>query len=156
MTPAIPRLLALLTVAVMAAPARAQKPGQDPGQGPAKQCREYQSTASVEGQPQAVVGTACRQPDGAWKIMNQGSEQDRARDAVSAGRALPLADIMTRVRRRYPGRLLDARLQPGGNYRLKMITPESRVLWLDVDASSGKVSGVREGGPDGQHGHRGK
>ncbi len=142
MTPAIPKLLVLLTVAFVAAPARAQ----DPAPGPAKQCREYQSTASVEGRPQAVVGKACRQPDGAWKIVNRGSEQDRARDAVSAGKALPLADIMTRVRRRYPGRLLDARLQPGGNYRLKMITPESRVLWLDVDARSGKVSGVREGG----------
>lgn len=33
-------------------------------------CREYQATAAVGGRPQQVYGTACRQPDGAWKIMN--------------------------------------------------------------------------------------
>jgi surface antigen len=33
-------------------------------------CREYQTTATVGGRPQQVYGTACRQPDGAWKIMN--------------------------------------------------------------------------------------
>jgi surface antigen len=33
-------------------------------------CREYQTTAAVSGQVQQVYGTACRQPDGAWKIMN--------------------------------------------------------------------------------------
>ncbi len=33
-------------------------------------CREYQTTAVVGGQIQQAYGTACRQPDGAWKIMN--------------------------------------------------------------------------------------
>ncbi len=31
-------------------------------------CREYQATASIGGQPQRVYGTACRMPDGSWKI----------------------------------------------------------------------------------------
>jgi len=33
-------------------------------------CREYQQTVTVQGQTQQAYGTACRQPDGSWKIMN--------------------------------------------------------------------------------------
>lgn len=32
-------------------------------------CREYRSTANIGGQKQQVYGTACRQPDGSWKIQ---------------------------------------------------------------------------------------
>jgi surface antigen len=35
-----------------------------------KYCREYRSTANVAGKNQQVYGTACRQPDGSWKIVN--------------------------------------------------------------------------------------
>lgn len=34
-------------------------------------CREYTSTATIGGRAQQVYGTACRQPDGAWKIISQ-------------------------------------------------------------------------------------
>jgi surface antigen len=34
-----------------------------------KYCREYRTTADVGGKQQQVYGTACRQPDGAWKIV---------------------------------------------------------------------------------------
>jgi surface antigen len=33
-------------------------------------CREYRSTADISGKKQQIYGTACRQPDGAWKIVN--------------------------------------------------------------------------------------
>jgi surface antigen len=33
-------------------------------------CREYQSTSTIGGRPQQTYGTACRQPDGSWQIMN--------------------------------------------------------------------------------------
>ena len=33
-------------------------------------CREYQSTVTVDGQPQDTHGTACLQPDGTWHIVN--------------------------------------------------------------------------------------
>ena len=33
-------------------------------------CREYRSTANVAGKNQQVYGTACRQPDGSWKVVN--------------------------------------------------------------------------------------
>lgn len=33
-------------------------------------CREYQQTVTVGGQTQSAYGTACRQADGSWKIVN--------------------------------------------------------------------------------------
>ena len=33
-------------------------------------CREFQQTITVEGQTQQGHGTACRQPDGSWRIVN--------------------------------------------------------------------------------------
>lgn len=33
-------------------------------------CREYQQTVTVDGRTQSAYGTACRQPDGTWKIVN--------------------------------------------------------------------------------------
>jgi surface antigen len=33
-------------------------------------CREFQNTVTIGGQPQSSYGTACRQPDGTWKIVN--------------------------------------------------------------------------------------
>ena len=34
-------------------------------------CREFQQTVNVGGQKQQAYGTACRQPDGNWQIVNQ-------------------------------------------------------------------------------------
>jgi surface antigen len=33
-------------------------------------CREYRQTVQVGGQSEEAFGTACRQPDGSWKIIN--------------------------------------------------------------------------------------
>ena len=33
-------------------------------------CREYQSTVTVGGKTEQAYGTACRQADGSWKIVN--------------------------------------------------------------------------------------
>ncbi|MGB8274273.1 MAG: RT0821/Lpp0805 family surface protein [Alphaproteobacteria bacterium] len=32
-------------------------------------CREYQQTVTVGGKSQEAYGTACRQPDGTWKVV---------------------------------------------------------------------------------------
>jgi surface antigen len=34
------------------------------------QCREYQSTVTVGGKEERAYGTACRQADGSWKVVN--------------------------------------------------------------------------------------
>jgi surface antigen len=33
-------------------------------------CREFQQTITVGGQTESAYGTACRQPDGSWQIVN--------------------------------------------------------------------------------------
>jgi surface antigen len=33
-------------------------------------CREFQQTIVIGGQPKQSYGTACRQPDGSWRIVN--------------------------------------------------------------------------------------
>ena len=33
-------------------------------------CREYQQTVVINGEKQNAYGTACRQPDGQWKVVN--------------------------------------------------------------------------------------
>jgi surface antigen len=33
-------------------------------------CREFQQTVTVGGQTESAYGTACRQPDGSWQIVN--------------------------------------------------------------------------------------
>jgi surface antigen len=33
-------------------------------------CREYQQTVTVGGKTENAYGTACRQPDGSWKVVN--------------------------------------------------------------------------------------
>ena len=33
-------------------------------------CREYQQTVQVGGKTEQAYGTACRQPDGTWKVVN--------------------------------------------------------------------------------------
>ncbi len=33
-------------------------------------CREYTTAVTVDGQKQTAYGTACRQSDGSWKIVN--------------------------------------------------------------------------------------
>ena len=43
-------------------------PTRDGRDGAGNYCREFQQTINVGGQPQQGYGTACRQPDGSWKI----------------------------------------------------------------------------------------
>ncbi len=74
------------------------------------------------------------------------TDQDRARDAVKAGEARPLAVILPQVRDRFPGRMLDARLvqrDGGAFYVLKILGADGQVSEVTVDAASGAVRGVR-------------
>jgi surface antigen len=34
-------------------------------------CREFQQTVTIEGRTEQAYGTACRQPDGTWKIVDR-------------------------------------------------------------------------------------
>ncbi|MEK9670900.1 MAG: RT0821/Lpp0805 family surface protein [Rhodospirillaceae bacterium] len=35
-----------------------------------RNCREYETTIVIDGKTEKATGTACRQPDGSWRIVN--------------------------------------------------------------------------------------
>ncbi len=70
------------------------------------------------------------------------SEQDRARDAVRRGQALPLAQIIRGLKNYCPGTFLDAALvrsRQGLAYQVRILRPSGRRVTLLVDAGSGAV-----------------
>jgi surface antigen len=44
------------------------QPAFEPSLG--RYCREFQETVTIGGQQETAYGTACRQPDGTWKIVS--------------------------------------------------------------------------------------
>lgn len=74
------------------------------------------------------------------------SDQDRAREAVQSGEAQPLGAILAQLRRRYPGRVLDADLNRQGGrlvYEIRLLDRGGRVTEVSVDARSGEVLQAR-------------
>jgi hypothetical protein len=70
--------------------------------------------------------------------------QGHARERVRAGDVVPLDRILPQIRRAHPGSFYDAQgpfpdSRGGYYYRLKWLTPDGRVIWLDTDARTGRV-----------------
>ncbi|HUO92969.1 MAG TPA: hypothetical protein VMU22_08600 [Rhizomicrobium sp.] len=77
------------------------------------------------------------------------AQEPYPRDAYG-GQVMPLDRILPNVRAGRPGRFYDAEGPfPDGyggyHYRIKWLTPEGRVIWLDTDARSGRVLGQARG-----------
>ena len=76
------------------------------------------------------------------------AQPNRAREGVQSGEVRSLNEILNGIRRERPGSLADVEgpsFGPYGepHYRLKWLTPDGRVLWLDTDARTGRVLGVQ-------------
>lgn len=76
------------------------------------------------------------------------ADHERARAGVQAGAIRPLNEVLAKVRGRFPGRMLDARLVRAGPgnvwiYHLKVLTSQGRVLDLTVDARTANILRVR-------------
>ena len=71
------------------------------------------------------------------------SDQQRAREAMQAGRIRPLQDILLQVSRQVAGRVLNAWLEEGAAgawiYRLKLLDPRGNIVGVVVDARSGQI-----------------
>jgi hypothetical protein len=64
--------------------------------------------------------------------------------------AVPLERILPHIRSAHPGTFSDVDgpfADPEGrlHYRIKWLTPDGRVIWLDTDARTGRVLGVNHG-----------
>jgi hypothetical protein len=68
------------------------------------------------------------------------------RGGMQQGGQVPFAVILNNIRRQFPGQLSDVQ-ELGPRYRVKWLTPDGRVLFIDADARSGQIIGVSGGGP---------
>lgn len=92
---------------------------------------------------QATSSATPMSPEGQLAI---GAEQNAARAAVDAGRALPLAEISARVTAVLGARLIDARLISTGGalvYRLVVLTSQGVSRRIYVDAQTGNTVPAR-------------
>jgi hypothetical protein len=87
-------------------------------------------------------------------VAARAQSDDDWRSYPSAGNgAEPLDRILPEIRRNHPGRFYDAEGPfVGGDgqmhYRVKWMTPEGRIVWLDTDARTGRVLGTGGGRHD--------
>jgi uncharacterized membrane protein YkoI len=75
-----------------------------------------------------------------------GGQQDEARAGVSQGRYVPLATVIEEIRRRTPGKQLDAGLEQADGkpvYRVRWAAAGGRRIDYIVDASTGAILGAQ-------------
>ncbi len=71
-----------------------------------------------------------------------GPQQDEAREGVKQGRYVPLYKVIGEIRRRTPGRQLDAGLEQSGAravYRIRWATNDGRRIDYIADAETGVI-----------------
>lgn len=80
-----------------------------------------------------------------------GADHDRARSAVERDEILPLSVILPGLQERFGGRVIKLELEEDDGryvYELKLITPEGRILELEVDAATGlPIADTEKRGP---------
>lgn len=79
-------------------------------------------------------------------------DHDRARQALRAGEVLPLPKILQRVEVEFPGEVIEVELERHRGrwvYEIKTLRGDGALLKLLVDASDGRILGVRARDGDG-------
>lgn len=83
------------------------------------------------------------------RIPDHFFRHDRAREAVKSGKIVSLSVIRNKIRKNYPGKIVDVRLfEPKGKkgqhmYNVRVLTKQGKVLVITVNAKSAKVVKVR-------------
>lgn len=78
---------------------------------------------------------------GAGAAHDEGSNHDRARDAVERHEILPLKRVLAGVRRTFGGRVIAVELDRKSGryfYELKLISADGHVFEVEVDAATGQ------------------
>ncbi len=104
--------------------------------------------ASCPGLVRPAAAAAVVQGGGDSLGANWGLQQGEVRDKVRSGQLVPLGQVVEAVRRRMPGRLLNAGLEQDGGgrpvYRVRWAAADGRRVDVIADAASGQV--LREEG----------
>jgi uncharacterized membrane protein YkoI len=90
-----------------------------------------------------AAGWAQPYPDTGRPVFGaEGGEQDRAREAVRAGRQVPLAKVLKMIGKRTPGRQLNTTQGDSGGrpaYFVQWLLPGGKMVIFVVDAESGAI-----------------
>lgn len=65
-----------------------------------------------------------------------------AKDAVARGEILPLAEILKKVHLDFPGRVIEVEVEFSDGlrvYEVELVTPDGRLVEIDLDARTGDV-----------------
>ena len=65
-----------------------------------------------------------------------------AQEAVARGQILPLIEVLTRVQAIQPGRVVEVELEQDDGvmvYEVELITPDGRLIEMDLDAATGAL-----------------
>lgn len=91
----------------------------------------------------AACGTlGAAAPTAALAALRRERDHDRAREALERGEALPLADILARVRPELGGEVVGVSFEREGGrwiYEFKVIEPTGRMVEVKVDAATARV-----------------
>ena len=73
---------------------------------------------------------------------DDGHDHDVARQAVERGEIKPLAEILQRVRERFPGEIASVKIERERGrlrYEFRIVGAQGRLLELHVDAATGEI-----------------
>ncbi len=79
----------------------------------------------------------------------QGDDHERARAAVRAGEIMPLAELLERLQRGHPGKVLEIELEREEGrwiYEIKLLQSNGRLLKLELDARTAELLDVKRKG----------
>lgn len=74
-------------------------------------------------------------------------DHDFARRALEQGRALPLADIIAKIRPQVPGKVIEVELDHDDGalvYDLKVLSSQGRLQEIEVEAATGKILKIED------------
>ena len=140
------RTRALATAALCAALMTNLSSAAPPADGPNGKGPNGQGPPGHAGDPPAPPPPTVDTPLSPEGQVTVGADQNIARDAVDAGRALPLADINTRIAATLGARVIDARLISAHGvlvYRLVVLSGQGVSRRIYVDARTGDTMPAR-------------
>jgi uncharacterized membrane protein YkoI len=73
---------------------------------------------------------------------DSGDDAARAREAVRAGRFVPVGTLLDRLEREYLGRVIEVEIDDDDDpptYEIEWLTPQNRVIEFEFDAVSGEL-----------------
>jgi uncharacterized membrane protein YkoI len=89
-----------------------------------------------------VVAVAAWQGARAAPLLLAGADADEARELAVRGEIMELDDLLKKVHRLHPGRIIEAELDNERGryiYEIEMVDADGKVWELDVDARNGDV-----------------